>query len=95
VPASYREIVGELRTLGLVVQEGGSKRGKGSHAEVRTADGKFITVLTHHNSHDQLQNSAIKGLSRRLAEHVPGFDEAAWVAKVTGRPIKSAASAAE
>jgi predicted RNA binding protein YcfA (HicA-like mRNA interferase family) len=91
VPASYREIVAEVRALGFEVKEGGAKRGKGSHAEVRTTDGKFITVLTHHNRHDQLQNSSIKALARRLAEHIV-FDQAAWVARVTGRPTKAASA---
>lgn len=95
MPASYREIVAEVRVLGVVVLERGARRGNGSHAELRTEAGAFITVLAHHNAHDQLQNSSIKGLARRLAEHLPGFDAAAWVAHVTGRPVKSAAGSKE
>lgn len=92
MPASYREVVAELVALGVEVRARGTRRGNGSHAEIRTADGKFISVLAHHNAHDQLQNSSIKALSRRLAEHLPGFDAQAWAARVTGRPMKQAAS---
>jgi hypothetical protein len=95
MPASYREIVAEVRSLGLIVKENGSRRGRGSHAEVKTADDAHITVLAHHNAHDQLNNSVIKALGRRIAEHIPGFNQEAWVARVTGRPVKDAAGAAE
>jgi hypothetical protein len=72
MPASYRELVAELVALGVEVKARGSRRGNGSHAEIRAADGKFISVLAHHN--------------------LPGFDAEAWVARVTGRPAKRAAS---
>ncbi|WP_052547482.1 hypothetical protein [Enhygromyxa salina] len=89
MPASYREITAALLDLGLEIKERGRRRGKGSHAEVRTAEGKFVTVLGHHNQHDQLNNSSIKSLSRRLAEHIDGLDADAWVTEVTGRPSKT------